>query len=508
MNSFLIKLFGFFLGLSIILIIFSFIKVKESFVDSNNIISFDSIGDYENNDDLYHRILKLKNFDMSRFNLNLSNNKDDDSSDDEDDYDDDNKKLNIPYKGYKFICINTYYDINKLSLIKGKWYDIDYDSDNEDDNDDKKCKRDRYFTFEKTITLRKNLLNNKIGAVGADITGIQLNGPDCYYFANNNKNYELTEFSMFMTVYINSCETKTDNIIYEMTGNTEELNNSYTTNIININLIKNSYGNYDIYLTIGNIIYDTIANNIDKNIIEKNNNLLIGLLYSKDKVSLIINNNIYTDINKNKLKITLGSKPLIINKDGNISMYLYNFVYYKSIYKNINALIRYNIYYLSGLHNKSCPVIINNEVNVNTNNNINSDKFNIPKVKFNYSDEYEETKIDDENNKDNNNKDKNKRCPFDVSKYNINFDDINFNAKPTIDRIKSNIETNIKGKVDAINNINLGIETKVNDIKNINTDLNLNRIKSDIETNIKNDLLNPFNEEEKPSFFKRLFNFF
>ena len=308
------------------------------------------------------------------------------------------------------------------------------------------------FKFEKTITLRKNLLNNKIGAMGADITNIQLNGPDCYYFANNNKNYELTEFSMFMTVYINSCEKNSDNIIYEMTGNTEQVNNNYTTNIININLIKNSYENYDIHLTIGNKIYDTIANNIDKNIIEKNNNLLIGLLYSSDKISLIINNKFYNDNNRNKLKITLGSKPLIINKNGNISMYLYNFVYYKSIYTNINSIIRYNIYYLSGLHNKKC--YINNSIRTDTNNDINNDiklnKLNIPKVKFNYSDEYEDIKYEN-----------NKTCPFDISKYKLNFDDIDNNndnndinistdIKPTVDRIKSDIETNIKNKIFSI----------------------------------------------------------
>ena len=504
MNSFLIKLFGFFLGLLIISIIISFIKVKESFTDSN-IISIDKIGDYNDDDDMKHRIFKLKNFDISRFNFFLNNkkekeehnnNNDNDSSDD-DDYE--NDKINIPYKGFKFICINTYKDINKLALRKGKWYDIDYDSNDDDDNDDKKCRKDKYFTFEKTIILRKNLLNNKIGAMGADISGIQLNGPDCYYFANNNKNYELTEFAMYMTIYINSCDKNSDNILFEMTGNTEQINNIYTTNIININLIKNSYDNYDIHLTIGNSTYDTIANNIDKNIIEKNNNLLIGLLYTNDKISLIINNNIYNDNNKNKLKITLGSKPLIINKDGNISMYLYNFVYYKSIYRKAKSLIRYNIFYLSGLHNKNCPVINNNTNDNNTNNDyIKLNKLNIPRVKFNYSDEYESTIVNNNNNK---------TCPFDISKYKIKFDD---NAlKPTIDRIKSNIETNIKDKVDTINNINSNIKDKVNDIKNVKSDLD--RIKSDIETNIKDKtklIENPFKEEEKQSFFKRLFNFF
>lgn len=472
MNSFLIKLFGFFLGLLIISIIISFIKVKESYIESfTDTITYDRIADFDDDEVIKHRIYKLKNFDINRFKSCL---KKDEIGDDDDDYDD-NDKLNIPYKGFKFICINTYNDINKLALTKGRWYDIDADYNN-DEEDEKKCKRDRYFTFEKTIILRKNLLNNKIGALGADITNIQLNGPDCYYFANNNKNYELTEFSMFMTVYINSCESKTNNIIYEMTGNTEKLNNEYTTNIININLIKNSYENYDIHLTIGNIIYDNIANNIDKNIIEKNNNLLIGLIYSKDKISLIINYNIYSDSNKNKLKITLGSKPLIINKDGNISMYLYNFVYYKTIYNNINALIRYNIYYLSGVHNKKCNIVINDN-NENNNEDIKLDKFNIPKVKFNYSDEYEEPNIINKIHKD----DKDDKFSLDNIKNNI--------IVPTVDRIKSDIETNIKDKLNIDENIK-------DELKNIKDE-------------VKNQINNKINEEEnKPSFFKRLFNMF
>jgi hypothetical protein len=533
MDSFLIKLFGFFLGLLIISILISFLKVKEGFADAIDMNNMAIRIRADDDDDLKHRIFKLKNFDLGRFNLGIGlkkkdhdeehhkndddhHKKDDDKKvDDEDDDDDyENGKLNIPYKGFKFICINTYKDINKLSLAKGKWYDID--NDDSDDDDDKnhkkedendiKCKKKNHFKFEKTIVLRKNLLNNKIGAMGADITGIQLNGPDCYYFANNNKNYELTEFSMFMSVYIISCEKKSDNIIFEMTGNTEKINDNYATNIININLIKNSNDNYDIHLIIGNILYDTIANNIDKNIIEKNNNLLIGLLYSADKISLVINNIFYNDTNKNKLKITLGSKPLIINKDGNISMYLYNFVYYKSLYTNINSLIRYNIYHLSGLNNKECPINNEDHHKHQDHDEIKIKKLKLNKVKFNYNDDYEEPEKEDH--------EKNKTCPTKIK----------FNLKPTIDRIKDDIELNIKNKVDKVIDVGANIDNKLHNIKDnirlnvndaaINVSSKMDRIKSDIETNIRDKPLIPSidkiknEQEEKPSFFKRIFNFF
>jgi hypothetical protein len=595
MNSFLIKIFGFFLGLLIISILISFIKVKESFSDT---ITVDNLGAHIDDNDLQHRILKLKSFDLGRFDFGFNlpkigigiksdddddkkDKKEDDDSSDEDDYE--NDKLNLPYKGFKYICINTFKDINKLKLSKGRWYDIDNesdsDSDDEQDDKDKKCRKKKYFKFNKTLVLRKNLLNNKIGAMGADITGIQLNGPECYYFANNNKNYELTEFSMFMSVYIISCEKNSDNIIFEMTGNTEKINNDYTTNIININLLKNSTDNYDIHITIGNNMYDTIANNIDKNIIEKNNNLLIGLLYSKDKISLVINNTFYDTTNKNKMIITLGSKPALINKDGNISMYLYNFVYYKSLFTNVNALIRYNIYYLSGLNNKNCPITSIDDKNNKTNHHHDTkiNKFKIPKVKFNYNDDDDSDNIKKDDKKD----DKNKTCP---NKF-------NFNIKPTIDRIENDIELNIKNKVDGIkdfgmniggkiddigmniggkindigmniggkindvgmniggkiNDVGMNIGGKINDIgvsgmniggkindigvsgmniggkfddikNNIGIKGNLDRIKSDIETNMKDKTIQMPSvsmndikieqQQETPSFFKRLFNFF
>ena len=74
---------------------------------------------------------------------------------------------------------------------------------------------------------------------------------------------------------------------------------------------------------------------------------------------------------------------------------------------------------------------------------------------------------------------------------------------------KGYLKNKVTYKVDTINNINSNIKDKVNDIKNVKSDLD--RIKSDIETNIKDKtklIENPFKEEEKQSFFKRLFNFF
>jgi len=307
-----IKIFGFFIGLFITLILISYVKINEPFTN----IEHSSVEPFHDK--------------------TMIINENDDSI--------------LPYYGYKFMCINTYDDLNKVAINDGKWYDIDNNN--------------LYFKFDKVITLDKNFVNKRLGSPGANISRVQLNGPECFYFANNSENYEVIEFTMFMTIKIISCLNK-NNILFEMTGNTTSIDKlipSYTTSIININfIIREDNKNYDIILLIGDKVYSGLANNIDKDIVENTDYIIIGLYYKKDKIGLIFNNKIYEYENLNKFDITLGSTPLIINKNGSFNMHLYKFVYYKSLFdfQYYDYLGRYNNYYLSGLHNHrtKCPVI-------------------------------------------------------------------------------------------------------------------------------------------------------
>ena len=165
---------------------------------------------------------------------------------------------------------------------------------------------------------------------------------------------------MFMTVKINSFNIK-NNIIFEMTGNTATIDSvipTYSPLIINIIIIVRENENYDINITIGNTVYNTLITNIDKAIIHDNDYLTLGLQYDDNNISLYLNKKIYTYTNTNKHTITLGSTPLIINKNGTINMSLYNFVYYKHILTNTNyyKYLEYNNYFISGLDdsNKKC----------------------------------------------------------------------------------------------------------------------------------------------------------
>jgi hypothetical protein len=258
----------------------------------------------------------------------------------------------LPYVGYKFMSINTFNDINKISISNGKWYDIDTENKHYDYN------YNHYFKFDTLINFEKNRLNNKTGALGANIYNNELRGPSCYNFANNSETYELVEFTMFITANFIAC-SKTNNIIFEMTGNTTTSNKiipEYTTSIININIIVNNNKNYDFHLTIGDIIYKGEANNIDKALLEDSDYLIIGLFYTKEKVGLILNSKIYEYVNINNFPITLGSTPLLINKYGSINMHLYNFIYYKNLFdfNNYEYLVRYDNYYISGLNSSTC----------------------------------------------------------------------------------------------------------------------------------------------------------
>ena len=364
MNLNLIKILSFFIGLFITLLFISYYKIYEPFSVSSQLedltANISNISNPLINPLINPLTLLSELSSMTKINLN-----DDDSI--------------VPYSGYKFMCINTYKD-NKILISEGKWYETDIENKYYDYN------YNHYFKFNTIINLAKNTLNNKYGALGADIYNNELTGPSCYNFANNSETYELVEFTMFITANIIAC-SKINNIIFEMTGNTTTINKiapEYITSIININLIINENKNYDIQLTIGDIIYKGEANNIDKALIEDLNYITIGLFYTKEKIGLILNNKIYEYSNINKYPITLGSTPLIINKYGSINMHLYNFIYYKSLFdfNNYEYLIRYNNYYLSGLNSNKCPVPEITKIDNLKYNEIKYNKTTLPEFKY------------------------------------------------------------------------------------------------------------------------------
>ncbi len=320
-NTILVKIFGFFIGFFITIIIINYIYIENNKKKSfKNLLKIPNYYQYN-----YNNIEKFTSMN------NNNNNKDD------------NNNQMIPYKEYKFMCITTFFDVKQISNSQGRWFECEYKNDDTNAN----TNINSYFTFDKNINLNMNSINNK-GAYGADINSIELRGPKCYNFANNIDTSELYEFSMLLAVKIKEI-TEKNNIIFEMIGNSNE----YKISIIHINLQLNENKNFDVIIQIGDVIYTGLANNIDKNIIKSGEFIVIGLIYSKKEIKFMLNKQVYKYENKNTFQITLGSTPLIINKNGLIDMELYNFIYYKSVIPSKEYLnyFKHIYYYLSGLHN-------------------------------------------------------------------------------------------------------------------------------------------------------------
>lgn len=339
---------GFLLGLFLTLSFFSF---SNYFIFKNNIKTIEKFSSISKKDiDASSNIASLK-------------------------IDDNSKKINIlPKKSDKFILINTY--TNNLSNNEQKWYDnnIDYSKLLSTDYNDGK-----YFTYNNTIELKNSLIAG--GVNGADINKVQLNGPNALYFANNysQNKYDLSEFSI---IFILKIKNISNNImLFEMLANTSTTSNTddtdditYIANCISIYLIINENKNYDIELTIGNSKF--IIPNIDKNLILNIDVNLIGLIFNGTVVTFILNNNTYK-FKYNKSLITLGSSPVIINKEGDLDAILYSFIYYKTAitlediieYKKYNNYYIYGVNYIDNLKNKTDKLLIDSK-----NNSLDKDK--------------------------------------------------------------------------------------------------------------------------------------
>lgn len=321
MEKISVKLLGFFIGFFITLFIINYINITNKKIEKFSVI-----------------VPTKESYTNSSSTTAVTENKTPDFS-------------MIPYKSNKYMCINTFFDNSKISNTEGRWYECELDIKDRNPENNKY----HYFTYDKIINLKPNTINNT-GSSGADINTIQLNGPKSFYFANNVDNNELKEFSMVMSLKIKDITDK-NNIIFEMTGNTETVNTNssnlqYTFSIININIIINQNGNYDFILTIGNNVYRGNINNIDKNLIKNGDFLVICLIYTQTKITFMINRQMYTYDPVNNFQIKLSSTPIIINKGGIINMELYNFIYYKSVIPIAEYLncFQHNYHYLSGLN--------------------------------------------------------------------------------------------------------------------------------------------------------------
>jgi hypothetical protein len=150
--------------------------------------------------------------------------------------------------------------------------------------------------------------------------------------------------------------TSTNNILFELAGNTEIVNNekpTYLISMVNINIKINKVNNYDFIITVGDSIYSGEIDNIEKSTLKNNDFIVIGLIYTSSEITFTINKQIYKYKTKDKFKVKLGSAPIIINKNGFMNIQLYSFVFYKVLLPSseYSLFLKHNYYYLSGLNN-------------------------------------------------------------------------------------------------------------------------------------------------------------
>lgn len=314
MNIFLIKLFGFLVGLFITLFIIDYYDIR-----IKNIETFETIPTIPKDNQL--TIPK----------------------------DNPNDASFIPYKSFKYMCINTFFDITKIDNKFNRWYECELDKKviiNTNEN--------HYFTYDNIINVKPNTIN-KDGSYGADINGVELRGPKCFYFANKIDTNELTEFTILMSIKIKDITAK-NNIIFELAGNTEIINKdkpNYLISMVNVNIRINKNNNYDFIITIGDSIYSGAIDNIEKATLKNNDFIVIGLIYTDKEITFMINKQTYKYKTKDSFKVKLGSAPLIINKQGLMNIHLYSFVFYKTLLPSNEYLLflKHNYFYLSGLNN-------------------------------------------------------------------------------------------------------------------------------------------------------------
>lgn len=263
----------------------------------------------------------------------------------------------LPKITSKYMFLNTYN--NNLSNSEQKWYDNDINYNTLSAID---FNTGMYFIYNNPIELTKPLIEG--GTSGANINKVQLNGPNALYFANNNKinNFELSSFSLIFMLKINKFINNV--MLFEMLANTSviDIGNEepkYLANSVSIYIIIRDDANYDIEITIGNTKYP--ITNIDKKILLSVDINLIALIFDGLNITFVINNSTYKFKYQKTDLITLGSSPVIINKDGDLNAIVYSVVFYKTpltlddivAYKKYNYNFIYGVNYADELRKKS-----------------------------------------------------------------------------------------------------------------------------------------------------------
>lgn len=257
----------------------------------------------------------------------------------------------IPKLNDLHMMLNTYKNNTNIENDALRWYNTTIDIKNILTTD---YNTSSYFNYNNPL----KLLNDKIfySVKGAALKDVEMTGPLALYFANNDKSYELNEFSMLFMCKFNKIEGFST--LVEMICNSISINDKkdkfdntiYKASVISINVVSENENKMKFNIVIGSNYYEITG--IDKNLIISDDIVLLCLSVNNNYVTLTINSKQYKTNNTNTDKITLGSAPFVMNKYGDIDMVLYSFAFYKTFFNenDIVAFKKYNNYYITGIY--------------------------------------------------------------------------------------------------------------------------------------------------------------
>jgi hypothetical protein len=254
--------------------------------------------------------------------------------------------LTLPKKNDNFMLLTTFNNLVKIRNDELRWY-----HDTVDINDVLMTDFNKgvFFSLGNAVSFETDKLIQQVQ--GANLHNTQLTGPIALYFSNSEKSpFELSEFSLLFMIKIHAIQGT--NTIFEMLCNTSVVDgytSSYIANAISMKLVEvdDKYFNIDVIFGTENYRVPRL----EKHLLVNDSINLLALTFNTANIVVRINSVPYTYV-YNKNAITLGSLPVVINKNGTLPMVMYSMAYYKKALTATDMIeyIRYNMFYFNGIN--------------------------------------------------------------------------------------------------------------------------------------------------------------
>ena len=250
--------------------------------------------------------------------------------------------LTLPKAEHNFMILTTFNNANKIKNQELRWYDDKTQMDNILMTD---FNKGTYFSLGNVVTYETDKLVRFVE--GANLHNIQLTGPIAMYFSNSDVSpYELSQFSLLFMMKLHGI--KGTNVLFEMLCNTSVVD-TYIANVICMKLIEIDEKYFQIEVIFGTERF--AVPNLEKHLLVNESVNLVALTFSANNIVVRINSTPYI-FTYTQNTISLGSSPVIVNKNGSLEMVLYSMAYYKKALtaSDMTEYIRYNMFYFNGIN--------------------------------------------------------------------------------------------------------------------------------------------------------------